>query len=374
MGKLYTKNTWMDEVLTGDERYDIAEDDGTPYKSDMRIDLATTVAVAGTAANAAKMNNIENGIDAIDDRLVSAVDDIAALNAKNIETLSAAKTLTDASEPVQALDPNGSDRDVNLPTEASTNHIFYIINTADATENLVVKDDGGTTIVTIAQGESATLIPDGANWVAASSGGGTEVVLSTIRTYTSSGTWTKPADLVYAVIEVVGGGGGGGSATNDTGAVGAGGGGGGYSKKLIDEASLGATETVTVGAGGSASSSGAGGAGGTSSFGAHLSATGGGGGAENGGSFATRGSGSGGDINIDGGYGFRGGLATAVSLGTGGDSHLGIGAPHTTAGGNGASGGDYGGGGSGGYSSSATDRDGGAGGTGVVIVYEYTRQ
>lgn len=77
MAKLYTKTTWEDELLSGDPRYDILEDDDTPYKADMQINLATSVVTAGTPADAANMNNIENGIDAIDTRA-----DITNLTAK----------------------------------------------------------------------------------------------------------------------------------------------------------------------------------------------------------------------------------------------------------------------------------------------------
>lgn len=69
MAKLYTKNTWADEVLAGDERYNILDDNGDPIESTVQIELATAVAQAGTAVDADKMNNIEDGIDAIDDRL-----------------------------------------------------------------------------------------------------------------------------------------------------------------------------------------------------------------------------------------------------------------------------------------------------------------
>jgi len=73
MAKLYTKNTWVDETLADVERYDIAEDDGTPYKADMQITLATAVAVAGSPVNAARMNNLEDGLDAVDTRLSDLV-------------------------------------------------------------------------------------------------------------------------------------------------------------------------------------------------------------------------------------------------------------------------------------------------------------
>ena len=70
----------------------------------------------------------------------------------------------------------------------------------------------------------------------------------TLTTYTSSGTYTKPAGLVYIRVTVTGGGGGGGAAAG--GATGFGGGGGGTAIGLIPAANLAATEAYTVGAGG----------------------------------------------------------------------------------------------------------------------------
>lgn len=120
------------------------------------------------------------------------------------------------------------------------------------------------------------LTSNGSAWVssapAAVSSGNTQ-------TFTSSGTWTKPSVGTVTHIRCWGGGGGGGgSATN--GAGGGGGGGGGFNEKWIATSSLGATETVTIGAGGTAgnTSGTAGGIGGNSTFGAHLTAYGGGGG------------------------------------------------------------------------------------------------
>jgi hypothetical protein len=76
MAKIYTSNTWTDETLTGAVRYDILEDDDTPISENVQINLATSVAVAGSDVDADKMNNIEAGIDALDDLLSNYVEPI----------------------------------------------------------------------------------------------------------------------------------------------------------------------------------------------------------------------------------------------------------------------------------------------------------
>jgi hypothetical protein len=84
----------------------------------------------------------------------------------NVETLAANKTLTGADATFQHLDPGGAGRDVTLPAEATSGgRSFRILNTADAAEDLTVKDDGASTIVTISQNEAAWLICDGTSWV-----------------------------------------------------------------------------------------------------------------------------------------------------------------------------------------------------------------
>lgn len=187
------------------------------------------------------------------------------------------------------------------------------------------------------------------------------------RVYTASDTWSKPTGLKRIRVTVVGGGGSGG-ANNATGTRGTGGGGGGLSIKTIEAASLGATETVTVGAGGAA----VGGAsnanaGGTSSFGAHCSATGGTAGLKATGTAlvgASGGQGSGGDINLWGGSAdttqdttndpCRGGSA-AMGFGDGGNNV-------------GTAGKVYGGGGA---AENHAGGSSGAGAAGIVIVEEF---
>jgi len=64
------------------------------------------------------------------------------------------------------LDPNGGNRDVTLDAVATSNGLWYqIVNSADAAENLVVKNVGGDTIVTINQNEEAIVWCDGTAWI-----------------------------------------------------------------------------------------------------------------------------------------------------------------------------------------------------------------
>jgi len=80
------------------------------------------------------------------------------------ETLAATRALTAADPSMLKLDPGGAARDVTLDAEENiptTGLIRWIFNAADAAENLVLKNDAGTTIATVNQNESAIVINDG---------------------------------------------------------------------------------------------------------------------------------------------------------------------------------------------------------------------
>lgn len=210
-------------------------------------------------------------------------------------------------------------------------------------------------------------------------------VLRTRQKFIASGTWTKPTGLRAVIVEAWGAGGGGGGAANASGGNacgGGGGGGGGYSRKLILAADLGATETVTIGAAGTAGTAGgsAAGAGGNTTFGAHCTANGGGAGVTDGtaGTDDRQAGGAGGgassgDDNLTGGPGQPGLVFNGLGLGGAGGNAAaaGGGGALQTSNSNGNAGAAPGGGGGGAAGYSSSGGNGGVGGIGWVIVWEF---
>jgi len=109
--------------------------------------------------------------------LISALQDIAAADAVGVgtfdlvgaaysATLSGDLTVTVKHPMILKLDPGGSARNVTLEAEAGCpGRVRWIVNAADVGgENLVVKDDGGSTVATINQNESAVVYCDGTAW------------------------------------------------------------------------------------------------------------------------------------------------------------------------------------------------------------------
>ncbi len=95
---------------------------------------------------------------------------ITGRNIYNAETLSAALDLSTAANAgryaqILKLDPGGAHRDVTLEAEADYPGLLRLfVNAADAAENLVVKNDGGSTIATINQNEAGLFACDGSAW------------------------------------------------------------------------------------------------------------------------------------------------------------------------------------------------------------------
>lgn len=199
------------------------------------------------------------------------------------------------------------------------------------------------------------------------------VVLST----PGPGTYTPSANLVYAVVEMIGGGGGGGGTGSGLNNVSAGGGGaGGYSRRSVVASVIGASISITVGlagTGGAAGGSGTGGTGGTTSFGSLFFAQGGVGGLNNSGEpqGGIGGLGLSGTLNVQGN---SGGPGFTFTEGHGGASFFG-GAPLVHPFGTGHDGDPatgFGAGGNGAWTNTtAQNFAGGAGGGGCILITEF---
>jgi len=257
---------------------------------------------------------------------------------------------------------------------------------ATLTANNVLLGNGTSALQAVAPGTSGNVLTsNGTTWTSAA----TTVKNTGYRKYIydASTTWTKPTNLAYVQVTVVGAGGGGGGAVSTSGDNGQAGNSGAIGYKKILAASLGATETVTIGAGGAGGAAGAndGSDGGASSFGSHVTANGG-----SGGYYNTSGSrttvkaaatSSGGDINYESAY--LGNISVAQDTNsTNSSSSSAIwattlpivqfsSATSTPIAANGLPSYAYGIGGSGGDGDGISNFSGGAGYKGVVIVEEF---
>lgn len=203
----------------------------------------------------------------------------------------------------------GNGFDVKIKKLDTTTNTLTI--QANASENI----DGSNTLVTAVPYAVRELLTDGTQWFTLTS---PQTVTNGMTVFTTSGTFTVPANVSTVNVECWGGGASGGGYTTTT--TGGGGGGGSYAQSSVS-VTPGGTVTITVGAGGAAialNTASVGNPGGTTSFGASVLALGGSGGAT--GATGTGGtgglaSGSTGTLKLDGGYG---GLSSSTFVGLGG--------------------------------------------------------
>jgi hypothetical protein len=151
---------------------------------------------------------------------------------------------------------------------------------ANSTERFQIGTSGQFGIGGANYGTSGQVLTSGGSGAAPSWAAPATSVIN-VQTFDASGTWTKPSGYSASsrvFIECWGGGGSGSRVNATNSSLGNGGGGGGYNSRWLTLSQMGATETITVGAGGAATTAaGNGNTGGNSSVGSLITAYGGGG-------------------------------------------------------------------------------------------------
>lgn len=261
---------------------------------------------------------------------------------------------------------------------------------ATLTSNNVMLGAGTSAVAFVAPGNSGNVLTSNGTTWASTAPAASGVVTVKKQVFTSGGTYTPSTGMLYCIIECQGGGAGGGGAAGSSGnfIAGGGGGGGSYARLVATAATVGASQTVTIGASANGATAGnnAGTAGNDTSVGTICIGKGGSAGSGSSGTLGGAGGAGGtagtGDATTVGGAGSRGAGASIGTVfligGQGGSSVFGSATPGTTgtaAAATGIAGGNYGSGGSGGsVQSSNTNAGGGAGAQGIVVITEFCSQ
>ena len=211
-------------------------------------------------------NNTPAGSESVGTQLDDHLRDIKA-NAKKAGALTPGTTSSVAVTSVLAdfnklllIDPAAADRTVSVLTASAAGAGFRVgvKNVTGANKVVIVHDtgasgkiDGQSAVTLSATNQAVMLTSNGSTWHTSSSHRINTFtgLTATIETFTSSGTWTKPANLISITVEVVGGGGGGGGAVNPDGssaAVGLGGVGG--ANDSVDSGGVSGTQGALGGA------------------------------------------------------------------------------------------------------------------------------
>lgn len=174
---------------------------------------------------------------------------------------------------------------MNLPAPGSANSPARLVDVTGSNPINISLSLTGDVTAAASSGVLSTTIASGAVTQGKIATAYNNVLISSTnqQVFTSNGTYTPTTGMVFCTIEMVGGGGAGGGVTGTSGTSmgGGGGGSGAYSKASFSAATIGVSQSVTVGSGGTGVSAANGNPGTTTSVGTLLTAPGGGGGGFN---------------------------------------------------------------------------------------------
>lgn len=159
-----------------------------------------------------------------------------------------------------------------------TNHGVLVAKGASALTTIVLTDGqlliGSTgndpVAASLTAGSGITITPGAGSISISASGGSSGISSIVVRKFTTSATYFPTSGMVFCNVKMVGGGGGGGGCADSTDnkvAAASGGSSSGYSESTLTAATVGASQTITVGAGGAQGTTSNGSDGGDSSFG-----------------------------------------------------------------------------------------------------------
>ncbi len=124
---------------------------------------------------------------------------LEANGAVEVHTLTANETLLSYGEPHFHIFTADSDYDINLPTEALCDGMWFWLSNADGVDTFTVKDPATSTIVSLSPGSQALVVCDGNDWRTMgefdSGGGGGGGTVSGTGTDNRIARWDGAADI-----------------------------------------------------------------------------------------------------------------------------------------------------------------------------------
>lgn len=114
-------------------------------------------------------DSVTDNLASYHNQLKTAIDNVMTATAYSsyvrTQSMTANVTLTNSDFPIQSFSPTAA-RDLTLPTVASTNHTFYVINRS-GTYTITIKNAAAATIYSLTINSSVMLVSDGTNnWYA----------------------------------------------------------------------------------------------------------------------------------------------------------------------------------------------------------------